>query len=265
MSSITIELPGVALITGAGGGIGAATAYAFVRAGCHRIAITDLKGDALETTKKSILEINPDAQVLAIAGDIADQSFVDSFASEVNQAYGRLDYLINCAGILGDALRTGETPIELFDRINRVNYRSVWLCSRAGFAQMLKQDPLPQHPEQRGAVVNIASQLGIVARPGAAPYCGSKSAVINMTRADAIDYSRDSIRVNCVCPGVIATAMTGETEERRKRFTPAAEIAPMKRMGTAEEVANTVLFLCSPLASFVQGHALVVDGGYTIN
>lgn len=86
-----------------------------------------------------------------------------------------------------------------------------------------------------------------------------------MTKCDAIDYSQDNIRVNCVCPGVIATPMTTSSEDVKKRFQPAVDIAPMKRMGTPEEVANAVLFLCSSQASFIQGHALVVDGGYTIN
>lgn len=98
-----------------------------------------------------------------------------------------------------------------------------------------------------------------------AAYCSSKAAVIAMTRSDAIDYSKDGIRVNCVCPGLIETPMTGQTAELRERFKPAVDIAPMKRMGKPAEVADTILFLCSTQASFVQGHALVVDGGYVIN
>lgn len=100
---------------------------------------------------------------------------------------------------------------------------------------------------------------------GTAAYCASKAAIINMTRADAIDYSRDGIRVNCVCPGVIETPMTTGSEEVTERLRPAVNIAPMRRMGKPEEVADAVLFLCSSQASFIQGHALVVDGGYTIN
>ncbi|PYH68004.1 SDR family NAD(P)-dependent oxidoreductase [Aspergillus vadensis CBS 113365] len=218
----------------------------------------------LDATKQAILETYQ-GQVLALSGDISDETFVDQLIGETANTFGRLDYVVNCAGILGGDLRATETSVSTFDQITRVNYRSVWLCSRAAFAQMLRQETLPQHPDQRGAVVNIASQLGLVARAGAAPYCGSKAAVIHMTRADAIDYSRDSIRVNCICPGVIATSMAMGSSDRAERFKPAVDIAPMKRMGTPDEVANAVLFLCSPLSSFVQGHALVVDGGYTIN
>lgn len=156
-------------------------------------------------------------------------------------------------------------PISAFDAITSINYRGTWLSSRAALAQMIKQEGLPDHPSSKGAIVNIASQLGIVARPGAAAYCASKAAIINMTRSDAIDYSQDGIRVNCVCPGVIETPMTTSSEEMKERLKPAINIAPMRRMGTPDEVANAVLFLCSPEASFIQGHALVVDGGYTIN
>lgn len=171
--------------------------------------------------------------------------------------------------------------MDAFDRLNSINYRGSWLSSRAQLRNMLKQQPLSEQPGQRGSIVNIASQLGMVSRPGAgmftsrhryqgtdsrlAAYCASKSAIINMTRANAIDYSDDGIRVNCVCPGVIETPMTTTSPEMVEALKPAINIAPMKRMGTPDEVANAVLFLCSTQASFVQGHALVVDGGYVIN
>ncbi|KPM42582.1 hypothetical protein AK830_g4009 [Neonectria ditissima] len=266
MASLSAKLPGVALITGAGGtGIGAAVAKAFARSGCARLAITDINETTLAQTRQAILQINADAQVLSLPGDISDEAFVSSMASAVAAAFSRLDYAVNCAGILGESLRSTETGTAAFDLITRVNYRGSWLCSRAALAQMLKQEPLDEHPEQRGAVVNIASQLGIVARPGAAPYCASKAAIISMTRADAIDYSADGIRINCVCPGVIESPMTTGSEEVTRRLKPAIDIAPMRRMGRPDEVANAVLFLCSSQASFIQGHALVVDGGYTIN
>ncbi|KAH6654315.1 short-chain dehydrogenase [Truncatella angustata] len=219
----------------------------------------------LQSTKEAILEINPRAQVTARVGDVADEAFVSSFVDQVAKEHSRLDYAVNCAGILKESLRSTETPVSTFDAITNVNYRGTWLSSRAVLSHMLKQKALPEHPNFQGAIVNIASQLGIVARPGAAAYCASKAAIINLTRADAIDYSQDGIRVNCVCPGVIETPMTTSSEEMKKTLRPAIDIAPMRRMGTADEVAHAVLFLCSPEASFVQGHALVVDGGYTIN
>ncbi|KAI7778615.1 hypothetical protein LA080_001945 [Diaporthe eres] len=260
------KFPGVAFITGAGGtGIGAAVARGFARSGCSRIAITDLNRKSLADTRDAILQIDPKAQVVSQEGDISDEGFVNSFVQDVAKRFSRIDYSVSCAGILGESLRSHETSTAAFDLITNVNYKGTWLASRAVISHMLRQQPHEDHPEQRGSIVNIASQLGVVARPAAAPYCASKAAIINMTRSDAIDYSQDGIRVNCVCPGVIATPMTTSSDELIQRLRPAIDIAPMKRMGTPEEVANAVLFLCSSQASFVQGHAMVVDGGYTIN
>jgi NAD(P)-dependent dehydrogenase (short-subunit alcohol dehydrogenase family) len=148
-------------------GIGAAVAKAFARSGCTRIAITDVNRDTLAQTQAGILKISPQVEVLSLDGDISDEGFVTSFADQVGKKFSRLDYAVNCAGILGASLRSHETPIEAFDKINRVNYRGSWLCSRAALRLMLKQEPLEEHPEQRGSIVNIASQLGVVARPSA--------------------------------------------------------------------------------------------------
>ncbi|KAJ5745333.1 hypothetical protein N7520_010515 [Penicillium odoratum] len=259
--------PGVAVITGAGGtGIGASIARAFATAGCDRIAITDLNADTLEKTKDAISMAHPKVQLLVHAGNVADDHFAELFISKVAKAFGRVDYAVNCAGVLGIPMRSTETSLQEFDRVNNINYRGCWLSSRAQLKQMLAQDPLPSHdptrPAQRGAVVNIASQLGIVSRSNAPAYCASKSAIIGLTRADAIDYSKDGIRVNCVCPGVIETPLIMEKAEVREAITPGAQIAPMRRMGRPSEVADAALFLCSTQASFVQGHAMVVDGGY---
>lgn len=184
---------GVAVVTGAGGtgrhlptreteppkadgapGIGAATAKGFASAGCERIAITDLNPSSLEQTRDAILASYPQARLVVKAGDISDESFVEAFINEVVRAFGRLDYAVNCAGILGDKLRTTETSTAIFDHINNVNYRGSWLCSRAELRQMLKQDPLPSHDPnrapQRGAIVNVASQLGIVGQPKARKF-----------------------------------------------------------------------------------------------
>jgi len=267
MASFAQLFPDVAVITGAGGtGIGAAVARSFARAGCSRIAITDINPTTLGQTRDAILKINPSAHVYNRPGDIADETFVDALHDETISKFSRLDYAVNCAGILGgDTIKAVEMTTEAFDQLNNVNYRGSWLSCRAQLRNMLKQQPLEAHPKQKGSIVNIASQLGIVGRPGAAAYCASKAAIINMTRSNAIDYSEDGIRVNCVCPGVIETPMTTASKAMAEALKPAIDIAPMKRMGTPEEIADAVLFLCSAHSSFIQGHALVVDGGYTIN
>ncbi|KAJ2968024.1 hypothetical protein NQ176_g9382 [Zarea fungicola] len=240
------RFPGVALITGAGGtGIGSAVAAAFAAAGCSQLVIVDINKESLGETHRTILALNSQAKVLALHADVADEVCVKSVVDNAMETFHRIDYLVQCAGVLGRHLRSHETPVQAFDRINNVNYRGSWL--------------------QRGAIVHIASQLGLVGKSGAAPYCSSKAAVISMTRSDAIDYSPDGIRINCVCPGIIATPMTIGSAEIQEAIRPAIPIAPMNRMGSTDEIAGPVLFLCSADASFIQGHALVVDGGYTIN
>ena len=137
---------------------------------------------------------------------------------------------------------------------------------------MKTQDPLPSHDPsrapQRGSIVSIASQLGIVSRPAAPAYNASKAAVISLTKSDAIDYAKHGIRVNCVCPGIVDTPMTNganSSSEFVEMLQKSIKIAPMERMAQPSEIADAVLFLASTKASFVTGHAMVVDGGYVIN
>jgi NAD(P)-dependent dehydrogenase (short-subunit alcohol dehydrogenase family) len=151
-----------------GTGIGAAVAKGFARAGCSRIAITDINPKTLDQTQDALLRINPSIQVFNKPGDIADEKFVDSFNDETYHRFSRLDYAVNCAGILGgDVIKAIEMTTEAFDRLNNINYKGSWLSCRAQLRNMLKQEPLQEHPKQRGSIVNIASQLGVVARPGA--------------------------------------------------------------------------------------------------
>ncbi|KAF2092895.1 oxidoreductase [Rhizodiscina lignyota] len=262
--------PGVALVTGAAGtGIGSGVALAFAEAGCRSIAITDRNEELLMKNQEALTEQFPNAKIFALAGDITQEKFVDELIATVVQTFGRLDYCVNCAGIMGNNQISTETSLEMFDKINDVNYRGCWLSSRAEIKAMLNQEPLPSHdprrPPQRGSIVNIASQLGFVGRPAATAYCASKAAVMAMTRGDAIDYAHKDIRVNCVCPGVIETPMTTSQPGRRELMAPAILIAPMKRMGQVAEIADCAIFLCSTKASFCQGSAMVVDGGYIIN
>ena len=149
-------------------GIGAAVAKGFARSGCTKIAITDINSDTLRQTRDAILSIDSSIKVIDQAGDIADEEFVDSFTDEVTSKFTRLDYAVNCAGVLGGKpVKAVEMTMDAFDRLNNINYRGSWLSSRAQIRNMINQDPLPEQPKQRGSIVNIASQLGVVARPGA--------------------------------------------------------------------------------------------------
>ncbi|KAF4556450.1 Histone H4-like protein [Elsinoe fawcettii] len=168
-TSSASDFPGVAFITGAGGtGIGNAVAKGLAQSGCERIAITDINNDTLDKTRADILSVNSTATVFSKAGDIADESFVNELIGDVVKVFSRIDYAVNCAGILGKELgRAADMTTAEFDLMNSINYRGVWLCCRAQLKQMLQQEPLSEQPKQRGSIVNIASQLGIVARPGA--------------------------------------------------------------------------------------------------
>ncbi|KAL2845149.1 hypothetical protein BJX68DRAFT_256926 [Aspergillus pseudodeflectus] len=279
------QFPGVAVVTGAARGIGAAIVTGFAESGCHRIAITDILETELGELRQSLLtrfngNPNDDPKgltILAVPGDITSEPFIESFFTTTKTAFSRIDYLVNVAGVGKPYRRSIEVDVQEFDFINNVNYRAAWLCSRAALKIMTVQEPLPSpspsagtneswtRPPQRGSIVNIASQLGVVSRPGASAYCASKAAVIGMTRADAIDYSKDAIRVNAVCPGIVETEMTTLDGVVREGLRESVNIAPMGRMGNVREIADCVLFLSSYRASFVQGHAMVVDGGYVIN
>lgn len=151
-------------------GIGAAVARAFARSGCSQFAITDLNKDTLAQTREGILRINPKAEVFAQPGDISEEAHVDSLVFEAQKHFSRVDYAVNCAGILGEAVRSADMSINDFDKVTRVNYRGSWMTSRAALRLMVGQKPLEEHPDQRGAIVNIASQLGIVARPEAGTH-----------------------------------------------------------------------------------------------
>lgn len=143
-------------------------ARGFARSGCSKIAITDLNPTTLRNTKDDILQISPSVDVFERAGDVADERFVDDFTNDVFSRFLRLDYAVNCAGVLGKkTVKAVDMPMTEFDRLNDINYRGTWLSSRAQLRAMLIQDPHPEHLQQRGSIVNIASQLGIVARPGA--------------------------------------------------------------------------------------------------
>lgn len=142
----------------------------FVRAGCRKIALTDINMDSLIQCRNAVqadCEDGPSLQVECIQSDVSNEAFVEGLVGDFFDAFGRIDYAVNCAGILGPELKTHETPTALFDKINNVNYKGTWLVNRQLLSRMKNQEPLPEHPLQRGAIVNIASQLGIVGRPAA--------------------------------------------------------------------------------------------------
>ncbi|KAJ6783393.1 hypothetical protein PWT90_05853 [Aphanocladium album] len=255
--------PGVAFVTGAGSGIGSQTAISFATEGCTKITITDTNTAGLESTEQAIHAVAPNASVLIVKTDVrVDQDIVGAVALTVEK-FGRIDYAVNCAGIYGPAAASPDIALSDFDNVFSVNARGVWLCAREQTRQMKTQEPLPSHdgrPGSRGAIVNVASSLGISPIPGKTPYAASKAAVIQMTKSDALDCSPHNIRVNAVAPGITDTPFTTDIPDDGV----AVRAMPVPRKSTAQEIADVILFIASSKASFIQGAIISADGGHTI-
>src|SRR5262249_54416140 len=243
----------VALITGAGSGIGRATAKIFAREGA-KIVLADIVEDAGKQTLAMIGDSGRDA--VFIKTDVSNVSDVEAAVAKALSTTGRLDCAFNNAGIEGKSGVTHECDRENWDRVIAINLTGVWLCMKAEIAQMLKQG-------QGGAVVNTSSGAGLAGVSGMPAYVAAKHGVAGLTRAAAIEYGRHKIRVNAVCPGPIRTPMMarllGERPEAEQRF---ARGAPLKRLGEAEEIGESVAWLCSDRASYVTGLPMPVDGGF---
>lgn len=242
----------VALITGGSSGIGRATALAFGSEGA-RVVVSDIDGRGGEDTVARIRERK--GQAFFIRADVANAEHVAMLVASAVSAYGQIDCAFNNAGTEGTMASTAECTEENFDRIVAINLKGVWLCMKHELKHMLQRG--------RGSIVNCASIAGLVGFASAPAYVASKHGVVGLTRASALETIKQGIRVNAVCPGIIRTPMidraTGGSAEAERQFLASQ---PIGRMGTPEEVAAAVLFLCSDGASLITGQALAVDGGW---
>ena len=215
-----------------------------------------MKVAAIDCDEERLAEVDADARVV---GDVTSEDDVRRALEEAAAALGGLDVAVACAGVAGRGT-VDETPLEEWERIFAVNVRGVYLTAKAAIPHLRRAGG--------GAIVVVASQLGLVAASGAAAYCASKGAAVQLTRAMAIDHAAEGIRVNCVCPGPTATplleayfALAPDADEERGRYERAQVHGRLIR---AEEIADAISYLASPAATSTIGAALVVDGGYSI-
>jgi NAD(P)-dependent dehydrogenase (short-subunit alcohol dehydrogenase family) len=250
----------VALVTGGGSGIGRATALAFAREDAA-VVVADLAVEGGEATVRMIQEARGEA--LFLKADVSQAAEVQALVQRTVDTYGRLDCAHNNAGVEG--LRgvipapTADLTEDMWDYILNINLKGVWLCMKYEIPQMLTQGG--------GAIVNTASIMGLVGIPTGAAYVASKHGVVGLTKTAALEYAQAGLRINAVCPGFIRTPLVERFFELTSRENPhiseqVTALHPIGRLGTPDEVAEVVVWLCSDAASFVTGHTMTVDGGY---
>jgi len=244
----------VALVTGGSSGIGRATALAFAREGA-KIVVADINIEGGEETVKMVRERGSES--IFVKTDVTRAAEVEALVKRAVETYGRLDYAYNNAGVEESPQRTtADCTEEDWDRIVSINLKGVWLCMKYEIPQMLRQGS--------GAIVNTSSIFGLVSFAKRPAYTASKHGIVGLTKAAALDYASAGIRVNAVCPGVIRTSMLARVWAGSPEAEELANASsPTGRIGTPEEVAEAVVWLCSDAASFVTGHPLAVDGGWT--
>jgi NAD(P)-dependent dehydrogenase (short-subunit alcohol dehydrogenase family) len=243
----------VALVTGASSGMGLATAQAFAAAGAA-VVLADINQTALQDAVDELTAAGH--QALAVTCDVSQEDQVAAMVATTVDTYGRLDSAFNNAGIQAPPTDAADELAETFDRVNAINLRGIWACMKHELGQMRTQGS--------GAIVNCSSLGGLVGLPGRAAYHASKHGVIGLTRSAALEYAPRGIRINAICPGTFETPMVTEMIAKGELSVPdAVANQPIGRLGRPDEIAASVLWLCSSGASFVLGVALPVDGGYT--
>lgn len=246
----------VALVTGAASGIGRATALAFAREGA-KVLVADVAVDGGEETVRLIKDLGTDAAF--VKADVSVDEEVAEMVAEAVGRFGGLDVAVNNAGIEGALAPTAEYPEEAWDRVIAINLTGVWRSMRHEIPELLKRGG--------GAIVNVASILGVVGFANAPAYTAAKHGVVGLTKVAAMEYGPQGIRINVVGPGFIETPMVMErgveAGTHPEVHQQIAELHPIGRMGKPEEIADAVLFLASEQATFIAGHSLIVDGAYT--
>lgn len=239
----------IALITGAGGGIGAATALRFAREGAG-VVLTDVNEGGIAAVARQITDQGGRAR--AIAANVVQSTEVHNLVDSIVKQYGRLDILINNAGITRDALTRKMTEAQ-WDQVMDVNLKGTFLCSQAVFG--------PMSEGKYGKIISTSS-VGSLGNPGQANYAASKAGVIALTKTLALEYARYNINVNCIAPGATRTPMTDAMPDQAREAL--LGMIPFRRMAEPEEIANLHLFLASEESAYITGQVIFIDGGLTV-
>jgi len=256
-------------VTGASSGMGRAMALGLAREGAN-IVVCDLRPDAnpagyeddITTTTADVI-VKRGGQAIFQKTDISDfKNLTETFENAVKE-YGRIDILINCAGYWAPFQDFVDEPDELWQKMASVNTLGTAKAMRLAIRQFLKQD-VDEVWGSRGRIVNVSSCAACVAFPGEVAYSATKASVNHMTRAGAMDHAKDSININCVAPGVVATGMARGNIEDKDIFALMKKSTPWPRIGKAEDVAEVAVFLCLPISQWMTGQVLQVDGGMTL-